>query len=179
MVLRIILISLIGTLSHFAYDISRHNKLVALFSAVNESIWEHIKIALTPTFLVMAVEGLFSGARPAFFLGSFLALLSVIVLMPAFFYSYTAVTKKPILAVDILSFYMIITASQLIYEGVMGLDLAWAVNYLGLIGVFVVFGFYMVLTLWPIRNILFKDPISKKYGLAGHTELDEGRKGKK
>ena len=32
-------ISLIGTLSHFTYDISNHNKIIGLFSAVNESTW--------------------------------------------------------------------------------------------------------------------------------------------
>ena len=47
----IIIISLIGTISHFLYDISNHNKFVGLFSAVNESTWEHIKIALTPALL--------------------------------------------------------------------------------------------------------------------------------
>ena len=49
-IISIIVISLIGTLSHFLYDISKHNKVVGLFAAVNESTWEHIKIALTPTF---------------------------------------------------------------------------------------------------------------------------------
>lgn len=39
----ILIISVIGTLLHFLYEISHHNKYVALFAAVNESTWEHIK----------------------------------------------------------------------------------------------------------------------------------------
>ena len=47
----IIVICIIGTLLHFTYEWSHHKKIVALFSAVNESTWEHIKIAMTPTIL--------------------------------------------------------------------------------------------------------------------------------
>ena len=46
LLISIIVISIIGTLSHFLYDISNHNKILGLFTAVNESTWEHIKIAL-------------------------------------------------------------------------------------------------------------------------------------
>ena len=41
-VIGIIFISLIGTLLHFMYEWSGHNKVVSLFAAVNESTWEHI-----------------------------------------------------------------------------------------------------------------------------------------
>ena len=47
LIISVIIISIVGTLSHFLYDISNHNRIVGLFSAVNESTWEHIKIALT------------------------------------------------------------------------------------------------------------------------------------
>ena len=45
------------------------------------------------------------------------------------------------------------------------------VNYLSCIGLFVLFGFYMVLTLLPIKSFLFKDTISNKYGFSGYTEI--------
>ena len=45
------------------------------------------------------------------------------------------------------------------------------VSYLSCIGLFILFGFYMVLTLLPIKSFLFKDPISNKYGFSGHTEI--------
>ena len=51
LIINILIISVLGTISHFLYDISGHNKFVGLFTAVNESTWEHIKIALTPTIL--------------------------------------------------------------------------------------------------------------------------------
>ena len=44
-------VAIVGTFLHFLYEFSHHNKLVALFAAVNESTWEHIKICMTPTIL--------------------------------------------------------------------------------------------------------------------------------
>ena len=57
LIIGIIIISLVGTLSHFLYDLTNHNKLIGIFAAVNESTWEHIKIALTPTLLWGLVDG--------------------------------------------------------------------------------------------------------------------------
>ena len=37
MLIAIIIISVVGTLLHFTYEFSHHNKIMALFAAVNES----------------------------------------------------------------------------------------------------------------------------------------------
>ena len=37
-----LVISIVGTLLHFVYEWSNHNKIVSLFAAVNESTWEHM-----------------------------------------------------------------------------------------------------------------------------------------
>lgn len=63
----ILIISVIGTLLHFLYEISHHNKYVALFAAVNESTWEHIKIALTPTLLWSLYDGFVYGIESNYF----------------------------------------------------------------------------------------------------------------
>ena len=42
---------ILGSLLHFAYDYSNKNKIVGLFAPVNESIFEHSKILLTPLLL--------------------------------------------------------------------------------------------------------------------------------
>ena len=40
-----------GTLLHFLFDWTGGNAVVALFSAVNESIWEHLKLLFYPMVL--------------------------------------------------------------------------------------------------------------------------------
>ena len=44
----VIFIWLLGTILHFTYEWSNKNTIVAAFSAVNESTWEHLKLLFFP-----------------------------------------------------------------------------------------------------------------------------------
>ena len=174
LLISILVISIIGTLSHFLYDMSKHNKFIGLFGAVNESTWEHIKIALTPTILWALVDGYMYRINPNYFLAKFVSLLTIIVIMPLMFYGYKHLLKKHILFVDIIIFYLVITCSQCLFFYVILLSpILYIFQYLACVGTFILFACYMVLTLMPIKNFLFKDPISNEYGFDGHTESGE------
>ena len=82
MIISIILISLIGTLSHILYDITKHNKVIGLFCAVNESTWEHIKIGLTATFIYSFIDGAFLGTNENYFIAKFISLVCIIIIIP-------------------------------------------------------------------------------------------------
>ncbi len=171
LIFSVIVISVIGTLSHFLYDISHHNKIVGLFAAVNESVWEHIKIALTPTLLWGLLDGYIYGTNANYFFAKFVSLFAIIILMPMLYYGIKALIKKDSLVIDIISFYVIITISQYLFYLLLRIDtVPYFVNYLSCAGVFLLFGGYMIHTLMPAKNFLFKDPISNKYGYKGHTE---------
>ena len=172
MYLGIISIILVSTLFHFLYEMTHHNKFVALFAAVNESTWEHIKIALTPTIIWCIICGFHYGWTPYLLIASSLCIASIIILIPAIFYSYTAITKRPILPVDIISFCAVIFLSQLIFFHFLNLYVAplfciVAATIL-LIAELII---YFTCTFFPPKALFFKDPISKKYGLKGHTEM--------
>lgn len=169
-IIGIIFISLIGTLLHFTYEISNHNKVVALFSAVNESTWEHIKIALTPTFIWTLYDGAVYGIYNNYFIAKTANLLVIIFLIPILFYTYKIFTKKSKLPIDIIIFYITIITSSLVFKYILNLkDLPYYITYISLVLMFIIFGFYMTLTLLPIKNFLFKDPITNNYGLKGHS----------
>lgn len=169
-IIGIIFISLIGTLLHFTYEISNHNKVVALFSAVNESTWEHIKIALTPTFIWTLYDGAVYGIYNNYFIAKTASLLVIIFLIPILFYTYKIFTKKSKLPIDIIIFYITIITSSLVFKYILNLkDLPYYITYISLVLMFILFGFYMTLTLLPIKNFLFKDPITNNYGLKGHS----------
>ena len=178
-IVSVIAISVIGTLSHFLYDISNHNKVIGLFSAVNESTWEHIKIALTPIFLWGIIDGFLYGDLPNYFLAKFVSILIIIILMPLLFYGHKAIIKKDLFVLDILSFYIVIFASQYSFYLVKNLDaLGFIYNYLALIGIFLLFGGYMIHTLMPAKSFIFKDPITSKYGYKAHSEQYSIKKNK-
>lgn len=167
----ILFVSAIGTLLHFLYDMTNHNKIVGLFAAVNESTWEHIKIALTPTFLWSVVDGIIYGSSPNYFLAKLLSVVTIIILIPVLFYGYKHITKKDNYIINILIFYITIIISQILFKVVINLRPINNISkYLSCIGLFIIFGYYMVLTLIPIKNFIFRDPISKKYGFKGHTD---------
>ncbi len=171
MYLEIILICLIGTSLHFTYELFCHNKIVALFSAVNESTWEHIKIALSASFVCTFVDGFLYGSLDNYFWAKFISLFLIILIIPILFYSYTHFTKKAILPIDIISFYIAIIVSQFTFYKILAMpNFSFIYAYLGLIGIFIIFGFYMIATLRPIHNFIFKDPITNKYGIKGHSD---------
>ncbi len=49
---------ILGTLLHFAYEWSGNNAFVGSFSSINESTWEHLKLAFFP-MLITAIIRLF------------------------------------------------------------------------------------------------------------------------
>lgn len=60
---RFLFISVLGVLLHFTYEWSGDNPIVALFSAVNESTWEHLKLLFFPMLLLTIIELLFTEKR--------------------------------------------------------------------------------------------------------------------
>ena len=77
-----IVIASVGTLAHFLYDLTKHNKFIGLFAAVNESTWEHIKIALTPILLWSLYDGFVFGQNPNYFLAKLTSIATPIIVIP-------------------------------------------------------------------------------------------------
>ena len=164
-----IFIAIVGTFLHFLYELSGHNKLVAIFAAVNESTWEHIKICMTPTILWSLCDGFVYGMNANFLIGKALSLLTIIILMPVLFYIYTAFTKKAILWVDVICFYIVVICSQLVFNYFINMQvLPFIYTYLSCILLFIEIGAYVFLTFNPLKNFIFEDPITHKYGMLGH-----------
>ncbi len=173
MYVEIVFVCVLGTLLHFVYEFFHHNKFVAIFAAVNESTWEHIKIGMTPTILFCLYDGFIYGLNPNYIIGKSLCLATIIILIPILFYSYTFFTKKSILAIDVICFYITIICSQLVFNYFINSSaLPFIYTYLSCILLFIEICAYMMLTFNPLKNFIFKDPISHKYGLKGHTEMD-------
>ena len=92
----------LGTLSHFFYQWSHENILIGLFSPVNESVWEHLKLLFFPALTYMFIEQKAMGkAMPGLFGKNLLGIFAGLLVMPLLFYGYTASSGKSILLVDI------------------------------------------------------------------------------
>lgn len=77
-----------GNLLHFVYEWSGEHVIAALFSGVNESTWEHMKLLAVPWTVWTAVElaagcgGVLLGPRTA-------GLLAGLAAIPVLYYTYT------------------------------------------------------------------------------------------
>ena len=82
--------SVLGTFLHFLFDLTGGSTAAALFSAVNESIWEHMKLIYYPMLLFSLIEYRVWGKEvDGFWCVKLKGVLLALVLIPALFYTYT------------------------------------------------------------------------------------------
>ncbi len=163
-----VFIILLGCALHFTYALSRRNPVVGVFSAVNESIWEHLKMAFWPSVLYLIAEyALLSNFGCNFFFSKIAGTLITIIIIPTIFYSYTTLTKRNILAIDICTFVVAVVVGQL--------SSFTLLTYEVLPQIFDIFGFvvtvllaavFAVFTFYPPHLPIFKDSVTGKYGTA-------------
>ena len=103
-----------GTALHFLYQWSGESVAAAPFAAVNESVWEHMKLLFWPMLLWAGAEravlgGYSRGFWPAKALGTLLGLA----LIPALYYTYTGALGVSVMWVDIAIFFVAAAAAFL------------------------------------------------------------------
>ena len=88
--------SIFGTFLHFLFDLSGQSMIAALFSAVNESIWEHMKLIYYPMFLFALIENRFGRKKyKHFWCIKLMGILLGLLLIPVIYYTYTAFWAPP------------------------------------------------------------------------------------
>lgn len=113
-----IIVLLAGTLSHFLYEWSGNHPLVGLFTPVNESVWEHMKLIFFPMllyglFLIFRFQDSFPCTAPSLCLG----LLAGTLLIPVLFYTYTGILGKDVFLLDLGTFLIsVLAAFRLFYR---------------------------------------------------------------
>lgn len=163
-------ISILGSILHFTYAWSGRNKFVAIFSAVNESTWEHIKLALSGIFVCTLVDVWWLGDNPNYWFAKSMSFLVPVLVIPVLFYGYRAVLKvKACLPIDITIFFIASFASSVAFVGMLELaPMGEAGEIASMIISVIVLTMYLSLTRFPLHNFLFRDPITGKYGYDGH-----------
>ncbi len=159
----------IGFVGHFLYEFSNHNKIVALFFAVNESTWEHIKIGLTPLLFCTIIDAFFNGYIHNFWFNKFVSIFCFIILIPLLFYCYKFFLKKHVLIIDIFIFVFSLFVSVLLNYYMDYYFINCNLNVIGVVGMFIIIVAYFTWTYNPPKCFLFKDPISNKYGINAHS----------
>lgn len=96
-----------GNLLHFAYKWSGQSTAAAVFSAVNESTWEHMKLLAVPWILWTAVQAVVLRRSGAPVLSARAAgLLAGILAIPLLYYTYSGILGENISLVNITIFQL-------------------------------------------------------------------------
>lgn len=160
-------IAILGTILHFVYEYSQNNIIVAIFSAVNESVWEHLKIAVMPMFLWTFIEFVILKYRRANLWSSLLIkLLTVIAFIPISYYIYTAILGTNVLWLDITIFYVAILLAQILgYKELNSKDINVKYEEISKYLVIIIFLTFVLFTFLPPNIGIFKDEVTSTYGV--------------
>ena len=158
-----------GTLLHFLYDWTGGSILVAPFSGVNESTWEHMKLLFWPLFFFALIQSLFFKGHENVWCVKLIGALTGLVLIPVLFYTYNGAFGKSPDWLNITIFYVSAAAVFLLEWWLFKKDrmrckrpwLAFAV--ICLLGML-----FVVFTFATPQIPLFRDPVTGTYGLQSY-----------
>lgn len=169
-ILSCIAITAIGCFLHFLYNMAHKNKLVAIFAATNESVWEHVKIGLSGFFLWTIVDAIYYGSNKNYWVAKTASVLIFSSLIIAMYYVEKLFLKKHVLWLSILEFVVAIVAGQGMFYWILACSGVenW-MYYPTFILLFLVFAGYLVFTWIQPKWDLFRDPRNGKYGLEAHS----------
>lgn len=164
-----ILIIVVGSMLHFTFEWSGNQPIVGVFSAVNESVWEHLKIAFWPTLVYAIFEYRYLNKRTNnFFLAKTIGIYAIMLIIPTIFYSYTFFIEENLI-IDILSFICAIIVGQLISYNLLTFKrLSKSLELISLVALVILALAFTVFTFYPPQIQLFQDPNTGEYGIVNH-----------
>jgi hypothetical protein len=156
-----------GSLFHFLFEWAGGWSPVGVIAAVNESVWEHFKIAFWPALFYAIIEYPFLRRYTNnFFIAKAISLYVMPLVIAAIFYAYTAIFGEEILVVDILIFLVAVALGQFASYKILTIK-QWprwlcGVGVAMVILLAVAFG---VFTFYPPHLGIFRDAVSGGYGI--------------
>ena len=162
----IILIFVSGSFFHFVFDLTGQWPPVALIGAVNESVWEHLKLAFWPALIYALIEFPFlKNATKNFWTAKSFGILSMPLIIVILFYGYTTLIGHHILWADIALFGFAVIIGQMISFRVMTRrPLSQKVKVIGAVLLFIMILSFSLFTYLPPHFSLFRDAASGQYG---------------
>ena len=166
-ILGIFFISLSGSALHFVFEWSGEWPPLALIAAVNESVWEHLKLAFWPGMIYSLVVYPFLKRKAKnFWTAKTAGLYAMPIVIIIMFYSYLAIAGKSNLAYDISTFILAVSAGQLLSYHLMMKDIHQrSVTIIAVALLLLITAAFCLFTFFPPKFPLFRDFVTGKYGI--------------
>ncbi|NVM35892.1 MAG: hypothetical protein HWN81_09870 [Candidatus Lokiarchaeota archaeon] len=166
-VIGIIFVIILGTLFHFLFEWLYSWPPIGAITAVNESVWEHLKLPYWPLIIFSFIEyNYIKTDIKNFIIGKASAALISIGTILIVFYSYTAILGIEILIIDILSFFIGVIIGQLVSYKI--ITLKKLQKWINVVSWIIVIGLGLSLILFtylPPHLPIFQDSESGLYGI--------------
>jgi hypothetical protein len=160
---------IIGSLVHFLYDFSSQNEIIGLFSPVNESVWEHLKMVVLPIILWWSIYYFTKGEEynidnNKWFTSALISLLVALISIPLMHYFYTSAFGIESVVVDIIILFISILLGQLL--ALHYYNYGNGINYvLAILIMVIIIGVFMYFTFNPPHLPLFIDSETGQSGI--------------
>ena len=162
---------ILGTFLHFLFDLTGESPVSALFSAVNESIWEHMKLLFYPMAIFAIAEYFFWGKdHPGFWCVKLLGFSLGLTLIPVIYYTYTGILGVSADWFNITIFFLAAGASYWLETKLLQRDFSCNCR-LCLVLLLLPAVLFTVFTFLPPRIPFFKDPVTGTYGFFKKTPI--------
>lgn len=172
-ILGFVFTGIMGVLLHFLFDWTGGSVFAAPFSAVNESIWEHMKLLFFPMFLFASVESHYlSDHYDSFWCVKQIGILLGILLIPILYYTLGGAFGKTPDYINIAIFFITnaivyLLEMYLLQNNILSCKSPQgAQRFLLFIGLI-----FVLLTFFPLRLPLFEDPQTGTFGFFMETFL--------
>lgn len=159
------IVSIAGTLLHFTFDWFDENRIIAAFSSVNESTWEHLKLVFYP-MLIMTIIGYFYLGKNIqnFLCAKSLGIIYAISFIVIFFYTYTGIIGNNFAILDIGSFFVAVFIGEYVaFKKMLSFD--ECKKTVPIITLVVLLLCFILFTYFPPKINLFRDPVYDEYGI--------------
>ena len=160
-----IFIMILGVIFHFIYEWTNNNVIVALFSPVNESIWEHLKLLYFPMILTIIIGYFYNGKNyKNYICAKTLGIIISMIFTVVAYYTYSGAIGKNIDIINILLFFVSVILGQ--YIAIRNIMLEKDCNKTKSIIVLIIIGLLFIFFTFNPPNIgIFKDPITGLFGI--------------
>ncbi|MFA7572676.1 MAG: DUF6512 family protein [Lutispora sp.] len=161
----VIWVIVVGSVLHFTYEWSGNSPIVGAFSAVNESVWEHLKLGYWSMIFFCLIEYPFiKDYANNYFFAKAVGIFAMNLFIVLFFYSYTAMLGKHSLILDVIAYILGAVTYGVVSYRIMIKSFNRNLNVVGFI-LLVMFGsLFILFTYYPPHLPIFKDPQTGRYG---------------
>lgn len=161
-----VFVSVAGVLLHFLYDVSGASPIAAVFSGVNESTWEHMKLLYFPMlFYALAESKYFGKSIESFWCVKLKGTLLGLTLIPVLFYTIRGAFGDTPDWVNISTFF-ISAAAAFYYETIaLKKDTGKCRGKIALLILLAIGVLFALFTFVTPEIPLFRDPLNGAYGI--------------